>query len=377
MKSALPVLLHGLTAALLCGLLAAPATAGTLELRQAGEVGAGTGFRRHDACLVLTAAHVVKEDGVDVTVLDGNGARATGQVVYSNPLDDVALVALPPGSAVVCGERWPDSDWMAAARWTPRSELEVLRRYPNGREAVIRLRWAGGSKDTLSLASLDRSTIQASDSGSLVQDGERMAGIVKLVDTALDRVEVVRFDLIDRLVGDRFRASARALMFDGVFQGARPHAAWTTYARAWLTDAAGRSLAPAGDASAACRLRVEVVNWAQRNAANPQHAQLTQKLAQCRNNILFQRAGKFGAEMQRACEAQTREALKTTPRTQRVHTLQVKADATPRVGPAVSRLGTHEAPEPAAGSRAEVERQVLQAALADVGGALLGAGACD
>ena len=105
-----------LAAALLLGLYAAvPTHAGTLELRQGSEVGAGTGFRRGELCLVLTAAHVVKDEGAEVTVLDRTGARATGQVSYANPTYDVALVTLPPGFAVACNESWPDSDWMAGA----------------------------------------------------------------------------------------------------------------------------------------------------------------------------------------------------------------------------------------------------------------------
>lgn len=360
---------------------AAPAFAGALELRQGGEVGAGTGFRHHDACLVLTAAHVVAADGVDVTVLDGSGARATGQVVYSNPQDDVALVALPPDARVQCNERWPDSAWMGAARWTPRSELDVVRRYPNGREAVIRLRWAGGSKDTLSLAPLDRTSVQATDSGSLVHDGERMAGIVKLVDTAVDRVEVVRFDLIDRLVGDRFRGAGRTLHFEGVFQSGRPHAAWTAYATAWLTGAAARTLGPATAPASACRLRAEVVDWSQRNEPNPRYAALNEQLAQCRNQrlgvVLGKALGKYAADAQRLCEERVREELRTTARTLRLHTVQVQVDAVPRTGAAQTLLRAHEALQPAAGSRAEVERQVLQAALAEAGGELLGSGVCD
>jgi hypothetical protein len=356
---------------------AAPALAGTLELRQGGEVGAGTGFRRFDACLVLTAAHVVRQDGVEVTVTDGGGARASGQVVYNNPQDDVALVALPPGAPVQCTERWPDSGWMAAARWTPRSELDVLRRYPNGREAVIRLRWAGGSKDTLSLAPLDRSSVQSSDSGSLVRDGERMAGIVKLVDTAIDRVEVVRFDLIDRLVGDRFRGAGRTLHFEGVFQRNRVNPPWTTYAAAWLTGEAGRTLGPAGDAASACRLRAEVVDWAQRNEPNPRYAQLEQQLQQCRSNPLNALLGRRAVDLQRSCEERVRGEMRGVDRLQRVHTLQLKLDAAPRAGAAQTLLRAHDILPPEGTSRAEIERIVLQQALAASGGELLRSGVCD
>ena len=360
-------------AALLCCL---QGHAGTLELRQGEDIGAGTGFQRGGSCIVLTAAHVVQARGVEVQVQDRSGARAKGQVSYSNPAYDVALVTLEPGSAVLCSERWPESDWMASANWTPRSEFDVARHYPNGRVSVMALRWAGGTQDTLTLRPADKMEIRSSDSGSLVRQGDKPAGIIKQVDTAIDRVEVVRFDLIDRLVGERFRGTgAGAVALEGVFNRGRPQANWTSYVAAWLTETARRPLVPAGDTAARCRVRAEVIDWSQRNVPNPRAQSAQEQLASCRSNILLRKS----PQLVKMCEDGARNTMKTEPRTLRVHSVQLKVDVAPRSGAALSKLRTVEetiAPD-ATGSRADAEMVVMQNAFADVAQEMLRSGVCD
>ena len=356
--------------------VASHAHGGTLELRQGDEVGAGTGFRRGDSCIVLTAAHVVPQRGMEVLVQDRSGASAKGQVSYANPAYDVALVTLAAGAAVACAERWPDSAWMGGAAWTPRSEFDVARHYPGGRVSVMTLRWAGGTQDTLTLRPADKMEIRSSDSGSLVRQGERMAGIVKQVDTATDRVEVVRFDLIDRLVGERFRGTgAAAVTLDGVFNRGRAQANWTSYVAAWLTDSARRPLVPAGDAAARCRIRAEVIDWSQRNEPNPAYESAQQQLATCRTNLLLRNSNR----LVKMCEDSARSTMQGQPRYQRVHSVQLKVDMAPRTGPAQSKLRTVESPSEAgsAGSRADAELAVMQNAFAVVAEDMLRSGVCD
>ncbi|MCZ2441067.1 MAG: serine protease [Burkholderiales bacterium] len=354
---------------------AAPAAGGPLELRQGSEVGAGTGFVRGDQCHVLTAAHVVPDDAGEVVVLDRSGARAIGQVSYSNPVYDVALVTLQPGFAVACKERWPDGAWMAAATWRPGTELAAVRHTPNGRETVILLRWAGGTQDTLTLARTDNMEIRSADSGSAVMRGEQLAGIITKVDTAVDRVEVLRFDLIDRLLGERFRGTGGgAVVFDGVFNRGRRHEVWSNYITAWLTEDQQRAIVAAGSPDARCRIRGEVLDWSQRNVPNPRHADLQQTLAGCKGNLLV-RNSKTLVQM---CENNARGELKSTPRHLRVHAVQLKVEVTPTRGATQSRLSTVELTEPAgaAASRADMALQTLQSAFGQVAGEMLDAGAC-
>ncbi|MCX8114952.1 MAG: serine protease [Burkholderiaceae bacterium] len=364
--------------ALSLGALAAGAYAGPLELRQGLDVGAGTGFRRGDTCLVLTAAHVVKEPGVEVLVQDRTGGTGKGQVVYENKEYDVALVTLAPGFTAACTERWPDSAWLTHARWNPGSMLEARRHYPDGRESVILLRWAGGTADALSLAHTDRTGIRSSDSGALVYQGERIVGLVRSVDTAADRVDVLRLDVIDRLVGDRFRgvrtAGANAVAFEGVFFHGRPHPNWTSYVSAWLTEGAGKTVVDGASQQWRCRVRAEVIDWSQRGVENPRYAELQQSLGTCKNNPLLRRS----ATAVKMCEDGLRNQLKDTPRQLRVHAVQLKVGVAPRSGPVLNRLRSIEIAEDAASglSRPQVELQVLQSAFRNVAADLLSSDAC-
>ncbi len=353
------------------------ARAQPVELRQGATAGAGTAFRRGDVCMVLTAGHVARDDGTEIVVLDRTGGRASGQVSYSNPQYDIALVTLQPGFAVACNQRWPDTSWMASANWNSRTQLDAVRHYPNGRESIIGLRWAGGTESTLSLARVDRMEIRESDSGSLVRLGDRPAGIVKLVDTAIDRVEVVRFDVIDRLVGERFRGAAgnAPVAFDGVMWRGQRHPNWTTYVMAWLTDKARRPVVPASDPQARCSIRAQVIDWGQSHVENPKYAELQASLQGCKTNILFRKSNsaiKF-------CEDSLRQSLSTTPRSLRRHSIQLNVEAQPRSGGIQSKLRALEFSEPAeAGrSRPDVELEVMQAAFATVAKDVLATGVCE
>lgn len=352
---------------------APPALAEPLELRSGTEVGAGTGFRRGDVCLVLTAEHVVR-DAREIEVKDRTGGRGTGKVTYANREYDVALVELDPGFANACTERWPDVAWMTAARWTTSTTLDARRHYPDGRESNIRLRWTGGTNDLLNLTATDKSGIVSSDSGSLVYQGERVVGLVRAVDTGTSTVEVLRIDVIDRLVGERFRglttAAANLLTFEGVFSRGRPHANWTSYVSAWLNEGAGKTLVDATNVQSRCRVRSDVIDWNRRALANPRYAELQQSLRTCRTNPLFRRS----ATAIKYCEDGIRSQLKDTPRQLRVHALQLKVDIAPRSGAPVSRLRTVEFTEDAGASlsRSQVEMQVMQLAFRSVAADLLG-----
>jgi hypothetical protein len=366
-----------------CGVLAAllaalplPAAAEPLELRQGQEVGAGTGFRRGDVCLVLTAAHVVTEAGAEVAVQDRTGGRGRGQVTYSNPAYDLALVTLDPGFTVACRDTWPDGNWLAAARFATTTMFEARRNYPDGREVVILMRWAGGTDDALSLARVDRMEIRGSDSGSLVLQGGRAAGMIRAVDTASDRIDVLRFDTIDRLVGDRFRGArggAVPIAFDGVFNRGRPQQNWTSYVGAWLTEGAGRTLVPDSDPAWRCRVRAEVIDWSQRNVENPRYAELQRGLAGCRSNPL----ARLSPSAVKICEEGFRSQLKDTPRSGRVHSLQLKVDVTPRNGTPQNRLRTVEIADVEANSRRQVDLQVMQSSFRSVAEDMISSGACD
>jgi len=218
--------------------------------------------------------------------------------------------------------------------------------------------------------------IRASDSGSMVRLGERMVGIVKAVSTETDRVEIVRFDVIDRLFGSRFRsASAAAVAFDGLLSRGRPQATWTTYAAAWLTETGGRSIVPSSDTQARCKLRGEIIDWSRRNEPNPEFAAAQARVAGCRTNLLFRNS----KTLIKYCEQSAREAMAKTSRALQLHTVQLKLELVPRAGAPVSKLNTVELridPKQTT-SRADADLAVVQAAFGATAQELFGTGVCN
>ncbi|HMN83993.1 MAG TPA: hypothetical protein PKA20_29245 [Burkholderiaceae bacterium] len=344
-----------------------------VDVRQGQEVGSGYAFRRGEGCVVLTAAHVVPNEVAAITVTDRSGAKRSGQRVFANEAD-VALVELPGATATQCAERWPDSAWLRAAQLSSRTLFEAVRHEPGGRETIVTMRYAGGTANSLTLAPVDRMTIVQSDSGSIVRQDGRMAGIVTRVDPATDRVEVLRFDLIDKLVGDRFRAVAQAapVQVDGVFQRGRPNPNWSAYLRAWVGETTGRLIVPAQDPSGRCRIAVDVLEW--KGVQIPNQAYDSVRQQDCRL------AGKlFGKTAMARCEEQKRDAVRTTPRALPGYAMSMEIRMTPRSGPMLTRLASGTVPTES-GQRARTaddQFNAMQAVMAPAAKEMLATGVCD
>lgn len=353
------------------------ALAEPVDVRQAAEIGSGYTFGRGDTCTVLTAGHVVREAGDEVTVTDRTGGRAVGQRIYYNEAYDLALVELPRGATVACAARWPEVRWMSGWQPDTRAQFDVVRHYPGGRELLVALRYAGGSSDTLTLAFVDKLRIVASDSGSLARLDGKPAGIVRRVLPDSDRVDVLRFDVIDRLVGERFRGTVKGLpvALDGVTQGGRAKPTWGTFVKAWLTEQAGRRVVEAGDPSALCRIGIEVIEWKQTRVENPKFASLNSQLSSCRSSLM----SKLGPKFQQACEQSARDSLRTTQRQLNSHQVMFNMTMTPRSRTAQTKLTTFEFMEPPGsdGRGAEAEMNVLLSAIAPTAQDMFKAGACD
>jgi hypothetical protein len=341
-----------------------------VEIRQGTEIGAGYTFRHGEECLAVTARHVVPSPVSDVTVLDRSGTSATGRRVYDNTSYDLALVSLPKGSTIACSDTWPDVDWLKQAKFTAHSEFEAVRHYPNGRETLVLLRYAGGTNETLTLAPTDKLTIRESDSGTAVRADGRLAGIVQRVETATDRVEVLRFDVMDQLVGQRFTGSEAggAVSLSPVLWGKRPNPTWTTYIQSWLTEQAGRNVVPTGNSAAHCDIQVEVLSWDRVAMDNPQYATVQQQLAMCSKN---------GWLWQQMCEA-GKAARPTTPAKLQGQKIMLNVVMTRRDGTAATKLetSTHVLDPSAQLTVPEIQLAVLQKAFADIATGMFAGGAC-
>lgn len=368
--------LRPLCALLLATMLMAPAAAEPVDVRQGTEIGSGFSFGRGETCTVLTAGHVVRDAGDEITVTDRTGGRAVGERIYYNEAYDLALVELPRGSTVACSARWPDARWMASWQPDTRTPFDVVRHYPGGRELLVALRYAGGSSDSLTLAFVDRLRIVASDSGSLARSDGKPVGIVRRVLPESDRVDILRFDLIDRLVGERFRGSAQGVpvALTGVMQRGRANPTWGTFVKAWLAEQPGRVVVEPADPAAACAIAIDVIEWRRTRVENPAWASENARLANCRNPLMAM----LGRQAQQACERPIRENLRSIARQLPAHQLVFNVGMTPRGRAPQTKLATVEVvDEDASGSRTEGDIKALQSAVGPTIREMFAAGACD
>jgi len=350
------------------------ARAEPVEVRQGEYIGAGYSFRRGNACTVVTARHVVPDIGASITVLDRSGAKVEGSRSYDNEFYDLALVALPDVRTIACTTTWPDRAPPVGTNIPATKEFQAIRHYPSGRETIVRLKSAGGIKHLLNLAPVDSLRIRESDSGAIVMLDGRPAGIVQSVDSGTDRVNVLRFDTIDQLVGDRFRSTGGGgvLNFEGVVWQGRIHPHWTTYLQAWLMEQAGKQVVTVSGPKAPtdlCSIRVEVLSWDRIAVPNPAYQNVQEQLKTC---------GKKGWLYEQMCR-QARSTSQSTPRQLTSQKLTFNAIVQPPGAPALSKLATDSA-VPKSGApmtQAEIEMSSLQAVVGPVLKELLDRSSCD
>jgi hypothetical protein len=358
----------------LIGLQAGLGAAQPVEVQQGSEIGAGFAFRRGDSCLVLTALHVVPSDAADIAVLDRTGARNAAQRAYGNPSYDLALLEITGKPAVACTERWPDSAWLGSLNPNSRSAFEAVRHYPSGgRETLIALRYAGRTTNTFTLAPVDRTTIRESDSGTIVRIDDKLAGIVQSVDPKTDRVEVLRMDVIDKLVGERFRGSSRApLAVEGVRNRGQINANWTAYLRSWVAESTGRNAVPAQDPSAKCRLAVDLMDIRPTQVPNPAYEQSANQ--DC--SLMTKLNKKLGA----ACEDNKRKTVATVPRQLTAYMISADVKVQPtKGGPALAKVASGTVPIDAKRATRSIDEQfsALEVVMAPAAKELIAQAGCD
>ncbi|MBE7418831.1 MAG: hypothetical protein HS128_14025 [Ideonella sp.] len=316
-----------------------PAAAQPVEIHQGAEVGSGYAFRRGDACLVLTAFHVVRSDVAEIRLFDRTGARNAAERTFQVPSEDIALLEVSDKRNIGCSERWPDSSWFASLNPTSRDLFEAVRHSPEGgRETLIALRYAGRTTHTLTLAPVDPKTrIQKGDSGSMVRLDGRLVGIVKQVRPDADRVEVVRIDVIDKLLGERLRGGGRSpLAIEGVRSRGRVDPRWSPYLREWVARSTGRQAVPAGDPGAKCRIAVDLMDIRPTQVPNPQLEQAGGQ--DCSLITLVNR--KLGA----TCESEKRKSVASTPRTLAAYIVSADVQVQPKQGAPVAKLASGTVP---------------------------------
>ena len=364
--------------------IASSACAEPVEVRQGEQIGAGYTFRRGAVCTVVTVRHAVSADGVEVRVTDRSGGTATGQRSYDNETYDLALVTLPEKSAVACTASWPDTGWIASTKFNTKSSFDIVRHTPDDRETILPARYAGGTSNTITLVPVGKMKTQVTFSGSVVLADEKLLALVQQVDPATDRIEALRFDVIDRLVGSRFKGATRGgspVYFAGVFQRDRINPNWTTYVSAWLNDERGHPVMSTQSDSVSCSIRVNVIDWTRKNVPNPQYEALEQRYGACGTmgaigGVLVLRSS---PEAKAACQKQVRAQMTEAGRYLKGHSLTMEAVMTPKDGAIESKLDTVDVvvPSGAAASRTEEEMAVMQKAAGSMLTKLFETGVCD
>ena len=297
-----------LLAAGVAACICAPLFAEPVQVQHSSGEGAGYTFRRGNTCTVVTAAHVV---------------------LRNNDLPANDLLVLDRSGARVTGR---------VAYSNPAYDLALIT-LPEDSEVACSSTWP----DTIVLRVRPRD----------------------------DRVEVLRFDRIDQLVGDRFRSGAGAqnLTLAGVFMNNRENPTWTTYVRSWLVEHAGWSIVPAGDPTAFCTVKVNVTSWNRTNQANADYTRARDNAATiCKRN---------GFLAEQLCKAANREVAET-PRTLTTHKITLELSMTLPSGTASSKLGTgtYEHGTGVSYRSPEVELPALQRAVSGLASEMFDAGAC-
>jgi hypothetical protein len=366
----------------LCGIVNS-ASAEPGEVSQGDKIGAGQTFRRGSSCTVVTVLHTVPYDGVEVRVTDRTGGSTTGQRIFDSADFDLALVSLPENAAVACSESWPETGWISSANFTYESIFEIVR-HTSHKETIVPVRYVGGTPNTVTLRPEDKGDVWQGFSGSVVREDRGLLAIVKNFDTATGKIEALRFDWIDRLVGDRFRSRTRGgspVYFEGVFQRDRVKSTWTTYVNAWLRDESGRQVFPAQSATTGCGIRVNVLDWAKKRLPNPDYESLQQQYDSCGTlNVLGQFVVlKAGPEARRACQKKVRAKMNEVGRYLQGHHITIEAIMTPSDGPIESKLETVDIvlPPAAVTSRTEEEMRVMQKSAGTMLTSLFETGVCD
>jgi hypothetical protein len=353
-------------------LLPLAAIAEPVHVSQGESAGKGYSIRRGNDCYVLTALHVLGEPGSPIRVSDLSAAQSAARSIFSDKAADFALLQIDGKSVVSCSDEWSAPAWLANKRFKPSDEFQVVTHDKTGRETIYLYRYAGGTPQEFALAPKDKSRAVQTDSGSPVFYGDHFAGVLQSVDTATDRVIVLRADAVDARLAQVLRGAGvagRVIAVGGVSQGQRPVEDWTIYTREDLANA-GLGSVVTGDAPAAnCKLTANVLAVNQRREPN---AKFQQAQEYVRSNCAKERGG-FAKIL---CET-NKSSLKGLP--QFLIAWQVEVDVAlqgKESGGGFTKLGSHRYNGDANADPRTAQRVVVARAITATVKEMIAGGAC-
>lgn len=195
-----------LTAALVSGLLAAGvahAQVSPVAIKTGAEMGSGYAVKRGDECIVITAAHVVKEAelGTAISLFDDTGAAAPGaKLVFLDNATDLAVLRVAAPPAFNCQASWQDGAGVQAALRDASQgamQMQVLTLREGGLSDIVPVSFAGNSGPQKFRVRSTGDTIAQGQSGSALVSNGKVLGIVQ--STADGVTTILRQDQIHLL----------------------------------------------------------------------------------------------------------------------------------------------------------------------------------
>jgi hypothetical protein len=216
-------------AALLISVLAASAAQAQVSpvaIRAGSEMGSGYAVKRGNECIVITAAHVVKEAefGSAISLSDDTGAAAPGaKIVFSDNATDLAVLRVAAPPAFNCQSSWQDgSGVQAALREASQGsvQMQVLTLRDGGLSDIVPVSFAGNSGPQKFRVRSTGDAIAQGQSGSALVSSGKILGIVQT--TADGVTTILRQDQI-HLLAKSFaqQEGVRVVLAPIMYQNAR------------------------------------------------------------------------------------------------------------------------------------------------------------
>jgi hypothetical protein len=182
---------------------AAHAQVSAVAIKTGAEMGSGYAVKRGNECIVITAAHVVKEAefGTAISLFDDTGASAPGaKIVFSDAATDLAVLRVIAPPAFNCQASWQDGAGVQAALRDASQgsvQMQVLTLREGGLSDIVPVSFAGNSGPQKFRVRSTGDTIAQGQSGSVLVSNGKVLGIVQT--TADGVTTILRQDQINLL----------------------------------------------------------------------------------------------------------------------------------------------------------------------------------
>lgn len=181
----------------------AQAQVSPVAIKVGQEMGSGYAVQRGNECIIITAAHVVKEAefGTAISLFDDTGAAAPGaKMVFSDAAVDMAVLRVVAPPTFNCKSAWQDGATVQAALRDASQgsvQMQVLTLREGGLSDVVPVSFAGNSGPQRFRVRSKGDAIAQGQSGSVLVSNGKVLGIVQT--TADGVTTILRQDQINLL----------------------------------------------------------------------------------------------------------------------------------------------------------------------------------